>query len=519
MTHYTDLEYLKLSAFGKFKYKFLLFLSAIPLWFKNIGIGIWKALKKFGIKVRDEAVDIWLTFKEGDWKTRVSYLIMGFGSLLRGQWVRGLLFLLMEVAFIFYMVVAGSYYLSMFGTLGVTPRQTLIDDEGWEYIVEGDNSFKILLYILITLMFIVAFIWTWRLNVKQNKIAQDLLKSGRKLRSGKEDLQSLLDDQFHKTMLALPLAGIFIFTVLPIIFMILVAFTNYGANHDPASGQLFTWIGWENFDLLFSMKSTGTSEFGVAFGEIIAWTLVWAFFATFLNYIFGIFVALMINKKGIKFKKIWRGILVLTIAIPQFITLLYISKSFNDNAYVIKLLQDLGWVGPTFSFWKNVWWSRALVIIINVWIGIPYLMLIATGVLMNVPADLYESSKIDGAGPVKQFTKITLPYLLFVTGPYLLTSFTGNLNNFNVIFLLTGGGPENQHMITMQMTDGTTITTQTGGTDLLITWLYRLTVGSSEQPYYNVAAVISIMMFLVVALISLIVYNILPSNRGEEDFS
>ena len=518
MTHYTDLEYLKLSLFRKFTYKLLLILAAIPLWFKNMFFGIGRAFKKFGIKVADEAKDIWVTFRYGDWKTRISYLVMGFGSLARGQWVRGLLFLLMEVAFVFYMVVAGAYYLSMIPSLGLQARETRLDDEGWEYIVEGDNSFKILLYILITLMFIVAFIWTWRLNVKQNKIAQDLIRDGRRLRSGKEDLQSLLDDQFNKTMLALPLLGIFVFTVLPIIFMILVAFTNYGSEHDPASGQLFTWIGWENFDLLFGMKSTGTSEFTVAFGEIIAWTLIWAFFATFLNYILGIFVALMINKKGIKFKKIWRGILVLTIAIPQFITLLYISKSFTDSAYVIALLRSWKWVGPKFSFWNDVTWSRVLVILINVWIGIPYLMLIATGVLMNVPADLYESSKIDGAGPVKQFTKITLPYLLFVTGPYLLTSFTGNLNNFNVIFLLTGGGPANQHLITMQMKDKVSITTQTGGTDLLITWLYNLTVGTDSQPYYNVAAVISIMMFLVVATISLIIYNILPSNRGEEDF-
>ena len=274
MTHYTDLEYLKLSLFRKMTYRTKVFLSAIPHWFANIFIGLWKAMKKFGAKVRDEAVDIWTTFRYGDWKTRISYLIMGFGSLARGQWVRGLLFLLMEIAFIFYMVVAGAYYLSMFTSLGLHERETKVDEEGWEYIVEGDNSFKILLYILITLLFIVAFIWTWRLNVKQNRIAQDIIREGKQLRSGKEDLQSLLDDQFHKTMLALPLLGILVFTVLPIIFMILVAFTNYGKDHDPATGKLFTWIGWDNFDLLFGMKSTGTSEFGVAFGEIIVWTLI-----------------------------------------------------------------------------------------------------------------------------------------------------------------------------------------------------------------------------------------------------
>jgi ABC-type molybdate transport system permease subunit len=181
-------------------------------------------------------------------------------------------------------------------------------------------------------------------------------------------------------------------------------------------------------------------------------------------------------------------------------------QHFNDNAYVIKLLQDLGWVGATFSFWKNVWWSRALVIIINVWIGIPYLMLIATGVLMNVPADLYESSKIDGAGPVKQFTNITLPYLLFVTGPYLLTSFTGNLNNFNVIFLLTGGGPS-------IVAEGATY--KAGQTDLLVTWLYKLTIENGD---YNTGAIIGIFTFLITATITLITYRRSKAYNEEDTF-
>jgi arabinogalactan oligomer/maltooligosaccharide transport system permease protein len=138
-------------------------------------------------------------------------------------------------------------------------------------------------------------------------------------------------------------------------------------------------------------------------------------------------------------------------------------------------------------------------------------MLMATGILMNIPADLYESAKIDGASGYQQFTKITLPYMLFVTGPYLLTSFVGNLNNFNVIYLLSGGGPTNYAL-------GSIEGTYVGHTDLLVTWLFKMTLGASEAKYY-MASVVGIMIFLVVAILSLIVYNVIPSTKSEEDFS
>ena len=135
-------------------------------------------------------------------------------------------------------------------------------------------------------------------------------------------------------------------------------------------------------------------------------------------------------------------------------------------------------------------------------------MLIATGILMNIPQDLYESARIDGAKPVQQFTKITLPYMLFITGPYLLTSFTGNMNNFNVIYLLTGGGPTNASI----STGGAAV----GHTDLLITWLFKITMEGGNK--YYMASVVGILVFLVVAVISLVVYSLLPSIKNEEDF-
>ena len=512
MNHYSDLEFLRLSKWQKFVYKLTAFFTGIPKAVARLFLGIWGFIKNTGIKIGSEFKDIAVTFKDGDWKTKTSYLIMGFGCIARGQVLRGLMFLLFEVVFIFYMITAGGYWLSKLGTLGTmgpTEEYDVILDQ---YVtVYHDNSFKILLYGVITIFFIIAFIYTWRANVKQNKIAEQILRSGKKLKSGKDDLRSLVDDQFHKTLLALPLTGILVFTVLPIVFMILVAFTNYDGTHNGFSNNLFTWVGLDNFNTMLNWSATtssGVQSYSATFGEILTWTLMWAFFATFTNYFLGMFVAMMINKKGIHLKKMWRTILVMTVAIPQFISLLYVSKMFAKNGLINLMLMDLGWIQQALPFWDDPTWARITVIIVNIWIGIPYLMLITTGILMNIPADLYESARIDGANAVQQFRKITLPYMLFITGPYLLTSFTGNMNNFNVIYLLTGGAPTNAA--------ASGAAGSVGYTDLLITWLFKITTGAGAQ--YYLASVVGILVFVVVAVISLVVYNVLPSIKNEEDF-
>ena len=512
MNHYSDLEFLRLSKWQKFVYKLTAFFTGIPKAIARLFLGIWGFIKNTGIKIGSEFKDIAVTFKDGDWKTKTSYLVMGFGCIARGQILRGLMFLLFEVVFIFYMVVAGGYWLSKLGTLGTLGPTEEYDAILDQYVtVYHDNSFKILLYGVITIFFIIAFIYTWRANVKQNKIAEQILRSGKKLKSGKDDLRSLVDDQFHKTLLALPLTGILVFTVLPIVFMILVAFTNYDGTHNGFSNNLFTWVGLDNFNTMLNWSATtsaGVQSYSATFGEILTWTLMWAFFATFTNYFLGMFVAMMINKKGIHLKKMWRTILVMTVAIPQFISLLYVSKMFAKNGLINLMLMDMGLIQQALPFWDDPTWARITVIIVNIWIGIPYLMLITTGILMNIPADLYESARIDGANAVQQFRKITLPYMLFITGPYLLTSFTGNMNNFNVIYLLTGGAPTNAA--------ASGAAGSVGYTDLLITWLFKITTGAGAQ--YYLASVVGILVFVVVAVISLVVYNVLPSIKNEEDF-
>ena len=521
MEKLTDLEYLKLNKFQAFIYNLKRFFCAIPRWFLNLFLAIGRFFVNCGLAIWNELKDIGTTFTKGNWAVKTSFLVFGFGNLFYGQIARGLLFLLFEVVFIGYMLVpsGGLYWLSKgnwfqtgktIGTVqGGFQYDPIYDTDVW---VPGDDSVKVMLYGLLTIIFIIAFVYTWRLQVKQCRICMDITASGKKVKSGRDDVRSLVDDQFHKTLLALPVVGILLFTVLPIIYMILVAFTSYDAKHDGYS-NLFSWVGLTNFN---ELTNFGNGGLGLAFGEILSWTLMWSLFATFTNYFLGMFVAIMINKKGIKLKKFWRTALVMTIAIPQFVSLLYVSKLFDSSGIIGEALGQIPAVNEFLrsnnyiSLWDSPTVAKILVIVINIWVGIPYVMLQATGILMNIPADLYESSRVDGAKPWQQYMRITLPYMLFVTGPSLLTSFVGNLNNFNVIYLLTGGNPLN---VEIGAAGGASV----GHTDLLITWLYKMALGSAESKYY-MASVIGILMFFVCAVLSLIVYNVIPSTKNEEDF-
>ena len=518
MKKLSDLEYLKLGKLGALWYNIQLFICAIPAFFAKIGLGIWNFIKGSVLGVKNEFCDIGRTFKNGNWAVKLSFFVFGIGNIYYGQVARGIFFLLFELIFIGYMVLptGGAYWLAKcnwfqtgatVGTVqGSMQYNPIYDINEW---VPGDNSVKVLLYSLLTVFFIIGFVYTWRLQVKQCRICMDITASGRRIKGIKDDFKSLVDEEFHKSLLALPLMGIMLFTVLPIIYMVLIAFTNYDAAHDGHS-NLFSWVGWTHFNELFNFETGGL---GLTFGEILSWTLMWAFFATFTNYFLGMFVAIMINKKGIVIKKFWRTVLVMTIAIPQFVSLLYVSKLFTTSGLIGRALNYIpaikSYLDTNFyvSLWDSPMVAKILLIVINIWIGIPYIMLMATGILMNIPQDLYESARIDGASSTQQFTKITLPYMLFVTGPYLLTSFVGNLNNFNVIYLLSGGNP----------IKGTAGGASVGHTDLLITWLFKMTLGSTESKYY-MASIIGILIFLVVAILSLVIYNVIPSTKNEEDY-
>ena len=493
---------MQMNGVEKFFYSIASFIVNLPVYIwrvvKAIGLGLWSGIKAIVLGI----ANIIKIFFVGSLWTKISYVIMGFGQLFRGQTVRGLLFLSLEAVFLYFMNSFGVKYLSDLVTLGDQAVVKELNDWGLEVITYKDNSLQILLYGVLTAFVVLGFVATWIMNVNGSYAIDQLKKQGLKPRNFKGDLNALTDEECYKTLLAVPLLGIVIFTVVPLVFMILVAFTNYDYTHLPPT-SLFDWVGLDNFKTVLGLGAS-EGKFSHTFFSILLWTLIWALVATFSCYFLGILVAMMINKKGIKFKKGFRTILVMTIAVPQFVSLLLVSKMFADNGIVNGLLMDWGIINEGIKWLTDPVLARVMVLLINLWVGIPYLMLITTGVLMNIPADLYESARIDGANAFQQFTKITMPYMLSVTGPYLLTSFVGNINNFNVIYLLTAGAPK-----TMEFDGGA------GYTDLLITWLYTL---SLEKNDYKMAAVIGILTFVVVAGISLIVYNVAPSMKNEEEF-
>ncbi len=448
-----------------------------------------------------------LAFKDGSVKTRLSFAFMGFGQIARGQIAKGVLYALAQALFSLYMIfVGGRYVAELFsGDLG---RQ--VSGERWNEElqifekVKGDNSFLILLYGVATILIIILFLLTYFMNVKGSYENDLKLRNGESVRTFREDVYVLLNERFHAPLLFLPFLGLLVFTVMPLVFMVLIAFTNYDYAHLPP-GKLFDWVGFANFKTMFSFAGVG-GGFALVFLRVLLWTFAWAFFATFTNYFLGLVIALLINKKGIRFKALWRTLFVIAIAIPQFVTLLLMQKILDGDGIVNKILgARVLWLTDHRYFSLL---PRAVIILVNIWIAVPYTLLICSGILMNIPTDYYEAGKIDGASSVRIFFDITLPYMMHVTAPYLITQFVGNINNFNVIWLLTGGGPVDN----VYYGGGS----QAQSTDLLVTWLYRLTI--DVNPKYNVASVIGIVIFVICAVLSLITFNRTSATKSEDAF-
>lgn len=436
---------------------------------------------------------------EGNLWTRMSFLVMGTGCIRCKQYVRGLIYLFTEIGFFFFFKDFALQYLSKFGTLGTT-TQTRVWNEELQIFQRfpGDNSMLILLYSVLSLAAMAVFLFIWYANVRDAWRAQECLRQGRKPSDFRDDLQSLTHERFHITLLSMPMLTLVLFTLLPILFMILIAFTNFDADHQPP-GNLFTWVGMTNVTDIFLGNEIKTRTF---FG-LLGWTVIWAILATFTNYILGMLLAVAINSKMVKLKQVWRTCFVIAIAIPQFVSLLLISRALEPAGAINVLLQKLGLIDAPLPFLLDPTLARIVVVVVNMWIGIPYTMMTFSGVLMNIPAELYESAEIDGAGPLRRFTSITLPYMIFVTAPATITTFVTNFNNFNVIYLLTAGGPFSLDYY------------QAGKTDLLVTWLYKLTVNRND---YSLASTIGIFIFILVGSCSLLVYNRTGAVRKEDQF-
>lgn len=457
--------------------------------------------------------DFGTAFVKGDFFVKLSVLWFGAGYIRRKQFIRTLLMTILEAAIILYSIFVAPQYITKFGSLGTVKMESVFNPTTMKSEVNNyDDSFQIMLFSVITILIWVVSLFIIMKNVVAVYNLQLKAESGKHINSFKDDINDFLNEKFHITLLTLPVLGVVIFSVVPIFVLILVAFTNYDKSHMPPN-ELFSWVGISNFVNLFGGGGM-TVTFGYSFIRILIWTLVWSFFATFTTFFGGIFLSLFLRNKKTKLPKLWRALFVVTIAVPQFVTLLLVRNFFANNGIANTMLTNIGltgWLhdigmikGDYIPFLSAPGWAHVMIILINIWIGVPYQMLIMTGVLANLPEDQIESATIDGANKWQTFRYITMPYVLFVTGPSLVTDFVKNINNFNVIYLLT------QDVYTT--TNQAMANSQAKEVDLLVTWLFRLT---QEEYNYKMASAIGICVFVICSVITLVAFGAMTKGDKE----
>ena len=426
--------------------------------------------------------------RDSSWQVRLSAVVMGGGQMCYGRPVKGIMLFLAQVSILIYFITRGWRDIQGFFTLGTTKGDAWLG-------IEGDNSVVMLLMGIFAWIILAVFIALYRVNLKDVYQMQKRKEQGKRLLTFKEEAAQFLDKKFYMTVLVLPVIGVCIFNILPILFMILIAFTNYGGAVVPP--ELVDWVGFENFKKLVTL-----SQFAPTFFKILGWNLVWAVISTALNYVAGLGLALLLEKECVKGKAFWRAFPVLAYAIPGFITLMAFKFMFSYGGPVNQMIVANGGTAIGFLDLDAKWSARLIGLLVNCWISVPSIMLLATGNLANRDMSLYEAARIDGASRWKQFEKLTMPFMLFSTMPVLLGQFTGNFNNFGIFYFLRGGLYLDDYFLASD-------------TDLLINWLYNLSI---DNNYYCIGAAISLVIFLITSVISLAVYIKSPSYREEDTF-
>lgn len=425
------------------------------------------------------------------WQVRLSMCVMGLGQLCYGQIVKGLVYLLSLAGIVWYYVQRGFRDLIGFFTLGTQKENLWLG-------VKGDNSLTMLILGLVSIFILAFTVALYITNVRDAAFTAREVAEGRHPRNFRRSLRTAADDKFHVSALVLPLVGVSIFSILPIVFMILIAFTNLGG--DVVYPELADW----SFSAWSKILNLG--KIGSTFGKILGWNVLWAVSSTFLNFILGLGLALLLNKRNVRGSKFWRAFPILAYAIPGFITMVGFKFMFSQSGPINWMLENAGHMRIFFltNDASAKWWARGIGLFVNAWITVPSIMLMTTGILSNINTDLYEAASLDGASQFMQFRKITLPFVVFSTTPVLISQFVGNFNNFGIFFFLRSGVISNYADYFLA-----------SDTDLLINWLYKLSV---DNNYYSIGAAISLIIFVITATLSLTVYVRSAAYKQEDTY-
>jgi len=413
-------------------------------------------------------------------KALILSIIPGLGQLYNKQYLKGAFFLIMTAAF-FYVF----YDLLNIGLWGIV---TLGE------IPFTDHSIFLLVYGILALIVLVFGIGFYLFNLRDAYRVGVSRDKHEPISTVKEQYRNLIDNGFPYLIMSPGFLLLVFVVVFPILFVLLLAFTNYDMYHSPPA-KLVDWVFFKNFVDIFKVDMWRQTFFSV-----LSWTLVWTFVATTFQVALGIFLAIIVNQKDLKGKAIIRTVFILPWAVPAFVSILVFAGMFNESFGAINR-DILGFFGIEGLPWMTEpIFTRIALILMQTWLGFPFIFAMTTGVLQSISQDLYEAATVDGASNFQKFKNITLPLVLYAIAPVLITQYTFNFNNFNIIYLFNGGGPA----ITGQ---------NAGGTDILISWIYRLTMTSAQ---YSKAATLTMLLSIIVITVAIWQFKRTKSFQEED---
>ena len=275
------------------------------------------------------------------------------------------------------------------------------------------------------------------------------------------------------------LISIFIVTFLPIVYTIIISFTNYNMYHL----ENFSFVGFSNYIEVFS------GSIKKVFFPVLGWTICFAVLSTIGAYTIGLMLAILLNNPHMKESKIYRALLIVPWALPATIAILAWQGLLNEQYGGINNLLSTLRIAWNIPWMTNPFWARVGIIMVNLWLGFPYMLNVCLGGLQAISPEFYEAAKIDGASKFQSFKNITLPLVTKLSIPLVISTFAANFNNFGNIYMITEGGParvDNQFA---------------GYTDILASTTYKMTTWSNR---YDLSATFSVLVFIIVGTLTLI---------------
>ena len=402
----------------------------------------------------------------------------GLGQILNGQWQKGLMFLLGSL-FIYFIAIPYALGFGNYQGEGIAGLISLA--QGGKRL---DRSILFMIEGIISLVFVFLAALIYIFSFKDVRKVEKKEIAGIRPNNFFETKKMLRTDGFPFLITAPALLVIIFIVIVPIVTAIMISFTNM----DPQNQNKFTWIGLNNYITI----AKGQGIAGQAFWHIFGWTVVWTLLASTLAIVLGFIFALLVNNERVRGKKFFRTVYLLPWAIPAFITIMFFSIMTSRGGIIPEALNSL--FNVNLDIKNNTFQTRAMLILLQGWLGHSYIFLLTTGVLQAIPKDLYEAASIDGATGFQRTLKITIPLVLFQIAPMLINQYTFNFNNFSIIYLYNQGGPFNPQVYG----------NLAGSSDILISYIYKLTM---ESQYQAIGAAVTVFISIILIIISYFGYK------------